>query len=227
MLKVKEIPKNERPYERLINNGREFLSTDELLAILIKSGYKDSSSKIIATRIISQLKSISELKKIKYEDLIKIKGIGQAKACNILAAIELGNRINVQNTKEEEIIIKKSLDVFELFKGTFDDKEQEYFYCLYLDNRKKLKKKKLLFIGTINYSVVHPREIFKEAYMIGAVSIIIIHNHPTGDVNPSHQDIETTKKIIEVGKLLGIKIDDHVIVGQNNYYSFFENGLFD
>ena len=195
MLKVKEIPKNERPYERLINNGKEFLSTDELLAILIKSGYKDSSSKIIATRIISQLKSISELKKIKYEDLIKIKGIGQAKACNILAAIELGNRINVQNAKEEETIIKKSLDVFELFKGTFDDKEQEYFYCLYLDNRKKVKKKKLLFIGTINYSVVHPREIFKEAYMVGAVSIIIIHNHPTGNVNPSVQDRGTTKKI--------------------------------
>lgn len=227
MLKVKEIPKNERPYERLINNGREFLSTDELLAILIKSGYKDSSSKIIATRIISQLKSISELKKIKYEDLIKIKGIGQAKACNILAAIELGNRINVQNTKEEETIIKKSLDVFELFKGTFDDKEQEYFYCLYLDNRKKVKKKKLLFIGTINYSVVHPREIFKEAYMVGAVSIIIVRNHPTGNVNPSVQDIETTKKIVQVGRLLGITVDDHVIIGQNNYYSFFENGMFD
>lgn len=227
MLKVKEIPKNERPYERLINNGKEFLSTDELLAILIKSGYKDSSSKIIATRIISQLKSISELKKIKYEDLIKIKGIGQAKACNILAAIELGNRINVQNTKEEKTIIKNSLDVFEMFKGTFDDKEQEYFYCLYLDNRKKVKKKKLLFIGTINYSVVHPREIFKEAYMVGAVSIIIIHNHPTGNVNPSVQDIETTKKIVQVGKLLGITVDDHVIIGQNNYYSFFENGMFD
>ncbi len=227
MLKVKEIPKNERPYERLINNGREFLSTDELLAILIKSGYKDSSSKIIATRIISQLKSVSELKKIKYEDLIKIKGIGQAKACNILAAIELGNRINVQNAKEEETIIKKSLDVFELFKGTFDDKEQEYFYCLYLDNRKKVKKKKLLFIGTINYSVVHPREIFKEAYMVGAVSIIIVHNHPTGNVNPSVQDIETTKKIVQVGRLLGITVDDHVIIGQNNYYSFFENGMFD
>lgn len=227
MLKVKEIPKNERPYERLINNGREFLSTDELLAILIKSGYKDSSSKIIATRIISQLKSISELKKIKYEDLIKIKGIGQAKACNILAAIELGNRINVQNAKEEETIIKKSLDVFELFKGIFDDKEQEYFYCLYLDNRKKVKKKKLLFIGTINYSVVHPREIFKEAYMVGAVSIIIVHNHPTGNVNPSVQDIETTKKIVQVGRLLGITVDDHVIIGQNNYYSFFENGMFD
>ena len=144
-----------------------------------------------------------------------------------MAAIELGNRINVQNAKEEETIIKKSLDVFELFKGTFDDKEQEYFYCLYLDNRKKVKKKKLLFIGTINYSVVHPREIFKEAYMVGAVSIIIVHNHPTGNVNPSVQDIETTKKIVQVGRLLGITVDDHVIIGQNNYYSFFENGMFD
>lgn len=227
MLKVKEIPKNERPYERLINYGKEFLSTDELLAILIKSGYKDSSSKIIATRIISGLKNLSDLKKMRYEDLIKIKGIGKAKACNILAAVELGNRVNLKENMEIETFIKNSNDVYNLFKGKFDDKEQEYFYCLYLDNRKKLKKKKLLFIGTINYSVVHPREIFKEAYMIGAVSIIIIHNHPTGDVNPSHQDIETTKKIIEVGKLLGIKIDDHVIVGQNNYYSFFENVLFD
>ena len=151
---------------------------------------------------------------MRYEDLIKIKGIGKAKACNILAAVELGNRVNLKENMEIETFIKNSNDVYNLFKGKFDD-------------RKKLKKKKLLFIGTINYSVVHPREIFKEAYMIGAVSIIIIHNHPTGDVNPSHQDIETTKKIIEVGKLLGIKIDDHVIVGQNNYYSFFENGLFD
>lgn len=227
MLRVKEIPMNERPYERLINYGKEYLSTDELLAILIKSGYKDSSSKMIATKIISQLKNISDLRKFKYEDLIKIKGIGKAKACNILAAIELGQRVNSKSIKNNEIIIKNSKDVYNLFKGTLDDKEQEYFYCIYLDNRKKIKKKKLLFIGTINYSIVHPREIFKEAYLVGAVSIIIVHNHPTGDVRPSQQDIETTKKIIEVGNLLGIKLDDHVIVSQNNYYSFFENALFD
>ena len=227
MLKVKEIPKNERPYERLINYGKEFLSIDELLAILIKSGYKDSSSKIIATKIIGQLKNISDLKKFKYEDLIKIKGIGKAKACNILAAIELGKRTNMKENSEKRIIIKNSSDVYNLFKGKFDDKEQEHFYCLYLDNRKKLKKQKLLFIGTLNYSIVHPREIFKEAYMVGAISIIIIHNHPTGDINPSPQDIETTKKIIDIGNLLGIKIDDQVIIGQNNYYSFFENGLLD
>ena len=122
MLKVKEIPKNERPYERLINYGKEFLSTDELLAILIKSGYKDSSSKIIATRIISGLKNLSDLKKMRYEDLIKIKGIGKAKACNILAAVELGNRVNLKENMEIETFIKNSNDVYNLFKGKFDDK---------------------------------------------------------------------------------------------------------
>lgn len=227
MLKVKEIPQTDRPYERLISYGKEFLSNDELLAILIKSGYKDASSKMIATKIISNLKDISELKKLKYEDLINIKGIGQAKACNILAAIELGRRINNRYTNDSDIVIKNSKDVFNFFKGTLDDKEQEYFYCLYLDNKKRIKKNKLLFMGTINYSIVHPREIFKEAYLVGAISIIIVHNHPTGDVTPSKQDIDTTNKLIEVGNILGIKVDDHIIIGHNCYYSFFENTMFD
>lgn len=227
MLKVKEIPQNDRPYERLIMYGKEFLSNEELLAILIKSGYKDSSSKMIATKIISNLKDISELRSIKYENLIKIKGIGQAKACNILAAIELGRRINNRPKKDKDIIMENSKKVYNYFKGVLDDKEQEYFYCLYLDSKKKLKKNKLLFMGTINYSIVHPREIFKEAYLVGAVSIIIVHNHPTGDVMPSYQDIETTKKLIAVGNVLGIKVDDHIIIGNNSYYSFFENSMFD
>lgn len=227
MLKVKEIPQTDRPYERLISYGKEVLSNDELLAILIKSGYKDASSKMIATKIISNLKDISELKKLKYEDLINIKGIGQAKACNILAAIELGRRINNRYTNDSDIVIKNSKDVFNFFKGTLDDKEQEYFYCLYLDNKKRIKKNKLLFMGTINYSIVHPREIFKEAYLVGAISIIIVHNHPTGDVTPSKQDIDTTNKLIEVGNILGIKVDDHIIIGHNCYYSFFENTMFD
>lgn len=227
MLKVKEIPQTDRPYERLISYGKEVLSNDELLAILIKSGYKDASSKMIATKIISNLKDISELKKLKYEDLINIKGIGQAKACNILAAIELGRRINNRYTNDSDIVIKNSKDVFNFFKGALDDKEQEYFYCLYLDNKKRIKKNKLLFMGTINYSIVHPREIFKEAYLVGAISIIIVHNHPTGDVTPSKQDIDTTNKLIEVGNILGIKVDDHIIIGHNCYYSFFENTMFD
>lgn len=223
MLKVKQIPKNERPYERLIQYGKELLSTEELLAILIKSGYKNNNSKMLAGEVLSQIGSIGNLKSIKYEDLIHIKGIGQAKACNILAAIELGKRMNHTQVQKEEYQIRSAEDVYYYIKDYFDDKEQEYFYCLYLDTKKRIKRTKLLFIGTINYSIVHPREIFKEAYLSGANSIIMIHNHPTGDVSPSKQDIETTGKMLEIGQVLGIQMDDHVIIGYNNYYSFFEN----
>ena len=218
---LKEIPQSERPYERLIEYGKEYLTTEELLAILIKSGYKNNSSKMIASNIINNLKDLNQLKKLKYEDLTKIKGIGKAKACNVLAAIELAKRINIKKEHGDNYI-RCSEDVYNYFKNFLDDKEQEYFYCLYLDNKKRIIKSKLLFIGTINYSLVNPREIFKEAYLTGAVSIIIVHNHPTGDTTPSKQDIATTKKIIEVGNLLGIKVDDHIIIG-DNYYSFFEN----
>lgn len=227
MLKVKQIPKSERPYERLIAYGKEYLSTEELLAILIKSGYKNTSSKMIASQILSQIEDISILKSMKYEDFIRMKGIGKAKACNILAAIELGKRMNHGMFEKEEPVIRTSIDVYHYFQDFFDDKEQEYFYCLYLDSKKRIKKNKLLFMGTINYSVVHPREIFKEAYLIGANSIIIVHNHPSGDVTPSKQDIQTTLKMREVSKLLGITMDDHVIIGYNNYYSFFENHQLD
>lgn len=227
MLRVKQIPKMDRPYERLIEYGKELLSTEELLAILIKSGYKNFSSKMLANNLISKLENLSNIKKIKYEELIQLKGIGPAKACNILAAVELGNRIHQKIDIQEQVQIQSAEDVYLYLKDFFDDKDQEYFYCLYLDSHKKVKKKQLLFIGTINYSVVHPREIFKGAYLNGAVSIILVHNHPTGYVTPSNQDIETTKKIMEVGHLLGIKIDDHIIIGKDKYYSFFENSILD
>ena len=104
------------------------------------------------------------------------------------------------------------------------DKNQEYFYVVYLDIRNKIIKDKLLFIGTANYSTVHPRDIFKEAYLNGAISIVVIHNHPSGEVLPSKNDLETTKQLVAVGNLLGIKVMDHIIIGENKYYSFCENG---
>lgn len=223
-MKVREIPLSDRPYERLIKYGSNILSNEELLAILIKSGTKENSSKMISSKIISNLNDISELKNFEYHDLIKIKGIKQAKACNILAAIELGKRISKKSKEQEKIKVINSKIVYEYYKDLLENKNQEYFYCLFLDNKKYIKKSKLIFLGTINYSVVHPREIFKEAYIIGATSIICVHNHPTGDVNPSNQDIITTQNLIKVGQILDIKIDDHIIIGNNNYYSFFENG---
>ena len=220
---IKDIPKSDRPIERLINNGAEFLSDSEILAILIKTGTREKSAKTIADEILKKYKSLNELKNINLEQLTKIKGIGVTKAVSILAAFELSRRINNQIMSLNETKITNSSLVFEYYKNKIGDKNQEYFYCLYLNIAKKVIKDKLLFIGTVNKSVVHPREIFKEAYLLSASGIICVHNHPAGSVFPSKEDINLTKKLVEIGELLGVKIIDHVIITNNNYYSFFEN----
>lgn len=220
---IKDIPKSDRPIERLINKGAEFLSDSEILAILIKTGTREKSAKTIADEILKKYKSLNELKNINLEQLTKIKGIGVTKAVSILAAFELSRRINNQIISLNETKITNSSLVFEYYKNKIGDKNQEYFYCLYLNTAKKVIKDKLLFIGTVNKSVVHPREIFKEAYLLSASGIICVHNHPAGSVFPSKEDINLTKKLVEIGELLGVKIIDHVIITNNNYYSFFEN----
>ena len=159
------------------------------------------------------------------EKIIKIKGIGKVKASTIIACIELGKRMNKKIDTINNIKITNSDKVFTYFNDLLKDETQEYFYCIYLDSSKKVIKNKMLFKGTLNYSTVHPREIFKEAYLVGAVSIICIHNHPTGNITPSKNDIELTNNLIKSGTLLGIKIDDHIIIGKNKYFSFFENNL--
>lgn len=221
-MKIKEIPINDRPIERLINNGSNVLSNDELLAILLKTGTKEMSAKELGTLILKKI-NINELKNITFEELINIKGIGNKKAAVIMAAIELSKRMNqkVVNIRNK---ISDPLNIYNHYKEILKDEKQEHFYAIYLDIKNKIIKDKLLFIGTINYSMVHPREIFKEAYLIGAISIIIVHNHPSGEVLPSKNDIETTKQLDAVGKLMGIPIIDHIIIGENKYYSFCENG---
>ncbi len=223
MTMIRDIPKNDRPIERLANNGVNTLSDTELLTILLKTGTKAKSAKNLAEEILKQTGNIYKLKNINIEELYKIKGIGITKAANILAAIELGNRVNSNNYTINGIKINSSSLVFEYYKNKIGDKLQEYFYCLYLNTAKKVIKDKLLFIGTVNNSIVHPREIFKEAYITSASSIICVHNHPAGTVLPSREDQLLTKKLVDIGNLLGIPIIDHVIITQNNYYSFFEN----
>lgn len=223
MTKMKEIPINDRPIERLINNGCECLSNEELLAILLKTGNKNESAKIVASNILSNLSNISDLKKIRFEELLKIKGIGKVKAATLLATIELSKRINQRLENINGIKIKNSSIIYEYYKNILETKTQEYFYCIYLDSQKRIIKDKILFIGTLNYSLVHPREIFKEAYLVSAASIICLHNHPSGDINPSKDDIILTKELSEVGNLFGIPIIDHIIIAKDNYYSFFEN----
>lgn len=218
---MKDLPKSERPVERLIDKGSEYLSNEELLSILIKTGTKNLSAKQLALLILKEVDG--ELENINYQKLKKIKGIGENKGAVILAALELGKRVNKKIKTINNIKITSADVVYEYYRDLFYDKKQEYFYCIYLDSNKVVIKEKLLFIGTLDYSLVHPREVFKEAYSISASTIICIHNHPSGNVIPSRNDFDITNKLVEIGNLLGIKLIDHIIIGDNNYYSFLEN----
>lgn len=223
MSKIKEIPVLDRPIERLINIGPSFLSNEELLAIILRTGSKNMSSKELALSLLKNFENIKDLKNIDYSYLIKKEGIGKTKAASILSVIELAKRINTEVDNINNIKITSSDIVFNYYKNKFETKKQEYFYCIYLDQAKKVIKEKLLYIGTINASLVHPREVFKEAYIVSATSIICVHNHPSGNTIPSKQDIELTSNLKKLGIIHGIEILDHIIIGGNSYYSFYEN----
>lgn len=219
---IKDLPILERPRERLLKYGVDYLSNEELLSIVLKSGTKNTSVKELSNNILKEIDDITALKDISLNTLTKINGIGKVKAITLLASIELGKRV-YQNKDKVKVKLDNSKKIYEYIKKDLINKKQEYFYCLYLDTKKNLIEKKLLYIGTLNNASVHPREIFKYAYILSASSIICIHNHPTNDTLPSKEDIIFTKKIIEIGKIQGINVIDHIIVGNNNYYSLYDN----
>ncbi len=223
-IKMKDIPVKERPRERLIKEGVEKLSNEELLSILIGNGTKGVSAKDLSLKVLDKIKSIGNANLLNYRSLLEIKGLGVAKACSLLAAFELGKRVNIENNSLNSEVINNSSAVFNYFKNIFLNKKQEYFYCLYLDSKKHVISNKLLFMGTLNRSIVHPREVFKEAYLLSASSIICVHNHPSGNVEPSKDDIDITNQLSSIGYIMGIKLVDHLIIGSNTYYSFLENG---
>lgn len=218
---IKNIPKFERPRERFLKFGAENLSNSELISILLNNGTKNISVKELSDSILHNIDDISELKYITLNKLKEIKGIGNVKAITLLSALELGKRV-YYNKNISKIRMNSADKIFNYMKNELYGKNQEYFYALYLDSKKNLIDKKLLFIGTINKSIVHPREIFKHAYLLSASSIICVHNHPSGDPLPSNEDIVLTNNLKKIGEIQGIQIIDHIIIG-NNYYSFYEN----
>lgn len=217
------MPINDRPRERLLKVGKENITDEELLAILIKNGTRNYSVKDISNTILSRLNNISDLDDINVYSLNNIKGLGIVKITELLAAIELGRRIYLRNNQKKIIIYLCADTIFYDNRYLFFGKKQEYFYCLYLDNKNKLIERKLLFMGTINRSIVHPREIFKEAYLVSACKFVCLHNHPSGDITPSEEDLHLTKSLIEIGKLQGINMMDHLIIGNTKYYSFYDH----
>ena len=218
---IKDIPINDRPRERLINYGVKNISNEDLISIILKTGTKNKSVKDISNFVLKEFKDISNLKYLNINRLMKIEGIGKVKAIELIAAIELGRRVYLEKNINE-IKIRDSNDIYKIFNNILKYKQQEHFYALYLDSKNKIIEKKLLFVGTINKSVAHPREIFKNAYLTSASFIICVHNHPSGDPTPSKEDIVFTNNLMEIGKLNNIPVLDHIIIGNNSYYSFFE-----
>lgn len=223
MINFKNIPESDKPRERLYQYGSENLSDEELISIILKTGTKGMSVKEVSLKLLENVGDIKRLKDIGINTLMGINGIGRVKAIEIKAAIELGRRIYIENNKLGGIILNNSLKIYEYFKDLVGDKKQEYFYTVYVDTKGRYIDKKCLFVGTINNSIVHPREIFKEAYLLSANGIICIHNHPSGDPTPSKEDIVITRKIKEIAMIHGIRLVDHLIVGVNSYYSFYED----
>lgn len=220
-MKIKDLPVYDRPRERLINYGKEYISNEELLAIILKTGTKNKSVKELASEVLIRINSLNNLEDININSFNNINGLGKVKTIELMASIELGKRLFFKNNNNKKIIYNNPDYIYRdnlyLFKG----KKQEYFYCLYLDNKNNLIERKLLFMGTINRSIVHPREIFKEAYLTSASKIICMHNHPSGDITPSIEDVRLTKVLIEIGKIQGITLSDHIIISDNSYYSFY------
>lgn len=219
MPKIKDIPKVDRPRERFLEKGSDALSKSELLAILIGSGIKGKNVKSLSEQIIKKFNN--SFLNLTFEELIKIQGIGNAKALQIISAIALVKRF-LDEKKLTEKIISSVEDVVSLSEE-LKEKKKEYLVCLYLNARNALLKKEIISIGTLNTSIVHPREIFGPAVELRSAGIILIHNHPSGDPSPSKQDTEVVDKIVDAGKIMGINVIDFIIVAGNKTYSFFKN----
>lgn len=221
-VKIKDMVSGERPRERLLNYGKENLSNEELISIILKTGTKNNSVKTLASRILSEYKTLENLRNVTVNKLLEIKGVGKVKAIELIAAVELGKRV-YKKINKEKINFSKTSVVYEFFKDIVYGEKQELFFAAYLDTKNNLISYKLLFKGTINSSCVHPREIFKFAFLESAYSIIVVHNHPSGDATPSDVDSELTNHLFQIGNIIGIPILDHIIVGNDNYYSFYES----
>lgn len=225
-MKIKELTNNQKPRERLINNGSAHLSDVELLAILINTGRKGFSSLDIANELLKSVESLKQLKALSINDLNKVKGIGLYKALILKAAFELGERMH-SGSLEEKIQITSPQDVANFMMGKMEHLTQEKFIVLFLNSKNVIIKQKTIFIGTLNSSVIHPREIFSEAIKCASNAIVVLHNHPSGDTTPSKEDIRATNRLRECGEILGIDLLDHIIIGDHTYMSMVEDGYFD
>ncbi|GAB4187626.1 MAG: DNA repair protein RadC [Simkaniaceae bacterium] len=222
--KIRDLPLEDRPRERLLKNGSAVLSLSELLAILIGNGTKGKSALNLAGELLGRFQGIEGLLEASLEELISVKGIGMAKAIQLKAAFALALRCK-QDAFFSKPSIREPLDAYHLLKDLFYQKKKEILAVLLRDVRKKAIHLEIIAMGSLTEVVSHPREVFHSAVRKNAHSLIIAHNHPSGDPSPSKQDLELTRRLVISGSVLGIPLDDHIIFGSGNFVSLWQKGM--
>ncbi len=222
-VRIQDIPEEERPRERLIRNGPESLSNAELLGVILRTGSKEENVVNLSSRILSNY-NIKQLSLANVSRLMQVHGVGKAKAAQIAAVFELARRLETF-VEEPKRKICSPKDVYTLMYPKMREQKKEKFITLCLDTKNQILREEVISIGSLNASIVHPREVFKSALMESSASVIMIHNHPSGDPSPSREDIMVTEKLVEGGKLLGIDVLDHIIIGDGRYVSLKDEGF--
>lgn len=223
---VHDLPLSERPRERLLKLGSEALSAQEILALILGRGVKGESVMVTSQKLLSRFGNLKGIANASIEELTQTKGIGPAKAAQIKAALELSKRLEADVNENPKPMLKSPEDVAAAVKRQLKGKKKEHFLVLCLDTRNRLINDRLISIGSLDTSIVHPREVFKEAVSSSAASVIFVHNHPSGDPEPSKEDVELTKRLVKAGEIIGIDVLDHVIVCNENYLSLKAKNLF-
>lgn len=222
MSKVKELPLDDRPREKLILRGVQSLSDAELIAILLRTGTKGQNVIQIAQGLLNKYGNLNLLSTQTIESIKKFPGIGKDKAATLIAAFEISRRAAIQEKWFSNKKITSPSDIADIFIPLLRDEVKEKFFVICLNSSNKIIKHELISVGNLNSSVVHPREVFKVAIENNSANIILLHNHPSGNTEPSNEDIRLTKNLVEAGKLMDIHVFDHIIVAGNNYCSLVE-----
>lgn len=224
-MSVKGLPPEDRPRERLYHVGPSELSLQELLAVVLGRGTKEASALVLAFRLLERFGDIVTLGRTSLDELKKIRGIGFVRACQLVAAFEIGKRF-ARNQCVQGVSVQAPGDIAKMFMDEMRHLDREHFKAALLNTKNHILKVVTVSIGSLNASIVHPREILKPAISASAASIILVHNHPTGDPTPSREDIEFTRRFAKCGDLMGIRLLDHIIIGAGSYRSLKETGVF-